>query len=85
MNKDEVKSLIIRLYSRIAPDVDFDSIDPDADFRGETEIDSMDFFNFLVALKRETGFDVPVADYGQLNTLNTAAAYVAKALSGKAI
>jgi acyl carrier protein len=84
MNQDEAKALIARLYRRIAPDVDFNDIDPDADFREEAEVDSMDFFNFLVALKQETGFDVPESDYGQLDTLNHAAAYVAEALSKNA-
>ncbi|HSH41315.1 MAG TPA: acyl carrier protein [Arenicellales bacterium] len=80
MTQDEARQLIARLYRRIAPDVDFEDIDPDADFREQAEIDSMDFFNFVVALKRETGFEMPETDYGRVDTLNRAAEYLAEVL-----
>lgn len=83
MTQDEASALIARLYGRIAPEIDFDAIDPDADFREQAEIDSMDFFNFVVALKKETGFELPEADYDRLDTLNRAAAYLADALPGE--
>ena len=83
MTQEEAKALIARLYSRIAPEIDFDAIDPDADFRDQAEIDSMDFFNFVVALKKETGFELPESDYNRLDTLNQAAAYLADALPGE--
>ncbi len=76
MTHDEARALIARLYGPIAPDLDIDEIDPDSDFREEAEIDSMDFLNFLLALKNETGYDVPQQDYDCFSTLNGAAAYL---------
>lgn len=80
MNQSEAKQLIARLYGGIAPDVDFADIDPDADFRDESEIDSMDFVNFVLAVKEETGFEIPESDYDRLDTLNNAASYLAEVL-----
>jgi acyl carrier protein len=77
MTRDEAKALVAEIFSRFAPEVDFAAIDPAADLREQLEIDSLDFLNALVALHERTGVEVPESDYGQVATLDAAAAYLA--------
>jgi len=80
MNKDEIRSVVVKELGKIAPETDATSIDPDADLREELDIDSLDFLNFLTALHKRTGVNVPEPDYRKLLTLNGAIAYLADKL-----
>jgi acyl carrier protein len=53
------------------------SLDPDAEFRQEIDLDSMDFLNFIIGLHARLNVDVPEADYPKLATLNQAIDYLA--------
>lgn len=76
MTKDEIRALIITELGNVAPESDAGAIDPDADLRDALDIDSLDFLNFLDALHKKTGVNVPEADYARLLTLNHALAYI---------
>jgi len=80
MSPDDIRAVLKDELGRIAPEVEFDAIPPDADLREEIDIDSMDFLNFVTALHQRLGVDIPEADYPSLATLNKAVAY----LQGKA-
>ncbi|MGB8365073.1 MAG: acyl carrier protein [Rhizomicrobium sp.] len=80
MNMNEIRALIIAELGNVAPETDAGSIDPDADFRDVLDIDSLDFLNFIAALHKKTGINVPEPDYSQLLTLNKAVAYLAAKL-----
>ena len=82
MTEDEIRALVIAELNTIAPESDAASIDPDADLREALDIDSLDFLNFLAALHKKTGVNVPEADYTKLITLNRAVAYMAGKVKG---
>jgi acyl carrier protein len=82
MTEDEIRALVISELNTIAPESDAAGIAPDADLREALDIDSLDFLNFLTALHKKTGVNVPEADYAKLTTLNRAVAYVAGKLKG---
>ncbi len=82
MTHDEIRSAIIRELGNIAPDVDAGSIDPDSDLRESLDIDSMDFLNFIMALHKQLGVNVPEKDYPRLVTLSGAVRYVEQHLAG---
>ena len=81
MTKDEMRALIITELGNVAPETDAAAIDPDADLRDALDIDSLDFLNFLDALHKKAGVNVPQADYAKLLTLNHALAYMAERLT----
>jgi acyl carrier protein len=72
----QLKETIFKLLGRIAPEADFDTLDPNEDIRVALDIDSFDFLNFLIALNEELGVEVPEADYGQVTTLKDLLSYV---------
>jgi acyl carrier protein len=63
--------------------MDAATLAPDADIREALDIDSMDFRNFVTALHKKLGIDIPERDYPRLVTLAGAVAYLkAKTRSG---
>jgi len=76
MTRDDIRAAIIAALSNIAPEVELSSVGPNADLREALDIDSMDFLNFIMALHKKLGLDVPEKDYPKLVTLAGATAYL---------
>jgi len=71
----DIRAAIKEELSNIAPEMDLATIDPSADLREALDIDSMDFLNFITAMHRRLGVNVPEVDYPKLFTLDGAVAY----------
>lgn len=80
MDKDKLTALIIETLIAVAPDVDPGALDPDASFRDQFEIDSVDFLNFVLQLEKALGIRVPEMDYPKLSGLKGCLIYLDKAL-----
>lgn len=76
MNQDQARTLIVDELASIAPEADFAALDPGADLREMLDIDSLDFLNFISALHKKVGINVPESDYRRLLTLDGAVAYL---------
>lgn len=76
MTDDEVRKIVITELSNIAPETDAGTIDPNADLREALDIDSLDFLNFVTALHKRLGVNVPESDYPKLLTIRGAVAYL---------
>lgn len=80
MNAAEVRAVIRDELARIAPEIDFESLEPTGDLREQADLDSMDFLNLLTAIHQRLAVEIPDADAAKLTTLDGAVAYlVAKA------
>jgi len=80
MTKDEIRRTIIEELGNIAPETDASTIDPGTDIREALDIDSMDYLNFITALHKRLGVDVPESDYPKLLTIAEAIDYLAAKL-----
>jgi acyl carrier protein len=76
------RDVVTSAIAKVAPDVDLDVIDHDADLREEAELDSLDFLNVVSAVHEATGLDIPERDYPQLGTLNGFIDYVSSRSTG---
>jgi len=76
MTKDNCKKLVIDIISDIAPDEDLSAIKPDIRLRDQLQLDSMDFLDIVMELRKRHGIEVPEADYGQLASLQSCADYL---------
>ena len=74
--KAELQQIILAQLRGLAPEADLNDLRPHDDIRETLEIDSFDFLNFLIALNKEVGVEVPEKDYGKVNTLETLTAYL---------
>jgi acyl carrier protein len=78
-SEQQLREVVIRALTEVAPDIDPASIDPDSELAEQLDIDSMDFLNVIVAINEETGIEIPERDYPKLSTLNDAIAYLGEA------
>ena len=76
MNDIDIYKVLQEELNNIAPEIDMSGIDPAADLREAMDIDSMDFLNFITALHRRLGVDIPEIDYPKLVTLDGAITYL---------
>ncbi len=83
MTKDDCKKLVIDIISDIAPDEDLTTIKPEIRLRDQLQLDSMDFLDIVMELRKRYGIEVPEADYGQLASLESCADYLTPKFAAK--
>jgi acyl carrier protein len=76
MTEAEIRQIVRQALSNVAPEVDFDTIDPAKDLRDQIDIDSVDFLNFVIGLHKQLGVEIPDADVSKLVTLDGCVAYL---------
>ncbi len=76
MTKAELQQIILAQLRGLAPEADLNDLRPHDDIRETLEIDLLDFQNFLVALNKEVGVEVPEKDYAKVSTLEALTSYV---------
>lgn len=76
MNADDISAVTLRALAEVAPEAALDDLDPDHSFHDQLDIDSMDFENFVAALSRELGIEIPGEDYYHLASLNGCRRYL---------
>lgn len=72
----DVRAVVLRALTHVAPELDAATLRGDAPLRQEVDLDSVDFLNFVLELHRQLGVDVPEADYARLATLDDCVAYL---------
>ncbi len=76
MNEEEIKEIVFQLLKNIAPDTEPSTLKPDENIRETLNIDSFDSLQFIVALNKKTGIEIPEEDYGKIATLQALTAYI---------
>jgi acyl carrier protein len=76
MNKAEIREEVLDILSDIAPDEDLSQLDDDVRFREQLELDSMDFLDIVMELRKRHRIQVPEADYVQLASMASTVAYL---------
>lgn len=76
MTEDQVKQIVIDIIAEIAPDEDTSNIKPEVKLREQLDLDSMDFLDIVMELRKQHGIEVPEADYPELASLDSCAAYL---------
>ncbi len=76
MNDTDLKQIVMEAILEIAPEADFEALDPDDGLREQLDLDSMDFLNVVIGLHEAFGIDIPEADYPKLFTLTSAIDYL---------
>ncbi|QID18435.1 acyl carrier protein [Nitrogeniibacter mangrovi] len=77
----EIRSAILGLLARIAPEADLAELKGDVPIRRQIDLDSMDSLNVIAGLTERFGVDVPESDYGRLQTVDDMVDYVATRLA----
>ena len=81
MTAQEVRQIVIDIISYIAPDEDTSTLDDAKSLREQMDLDSMDFLDIVMELRKRHKVEVPQEDYPQLASLNSCVAYLLPKLS----
>ena len=76
MTRDEVRQVIISILKDIAPDEDLSSIKDDALLRDQIDLDSMDFLDIVMELRKRFNIEVPESDYQELASMASCIRYL---------
>ena len=82
MTDDDIRAVLRDELGRIAPEVDFEGLDPSANLREQADLDSMDFLNLMTALHQRLGIEIPESEAEQLTTIAAAVAYISSRRQG---
>ncbi len=76
MTPAEIREEIIDILSDIAPDEDLSGLDDSKSFRDQIELDSMDFLDIVMELRKRHRVQIPEEDYGQLASMDSTVTYL---------
>ena len=76
MSPAEIKETVLDILEGIAPDEDLSNLDDETTLRQQLELDSMDFLDIVMELRKRYRVQIPEEDYGQLATMNSTVAYL---------
>lgn len=76
MDRAHLMAQLAAVLASIAPEIDAGSLQPGQPLRDQVDLDSMDWLNFLIALKERFQLDIAESDYGALRTLDALADYI---------
>ncbi len=76
MTREEIEQAVVEIIGEVLPDDDCSSIAPDQKLRDQLDLDSMDFLDIVMELRKQYGVEVPEEDYPQLETLNSCIDYL---------
>jgi acyl carrier protein len=69
MTADEIREEILDILSDIVPDEDLSALKDEVPFREQIELDSMDFLDIVMELRKRYRVQVPEEDYVELATM----------------
>ncbi len=70
MDYQSIRQIIIDIISDIAVDEDVSNLDDNIKLREQLDLDSMDFLDIVMELKKRYKIEVPTEDYMNLATDN---------------
>jgi acyl carrier protein len=76
MNDQDIAARVLDVLREVAPEVDTSKLDPNASFRDQLDIDSVDYLTFVLGLEQRFGIKVPEVDYPKLSSLSGCIAYL---------
>jgi acyl carrier protein len=76
MTRNEIKDLILEIIKDIDEDADFKALQSDQPLRNQLDLDSMDFLDIVMELRKRHKLQIPEEDYPQLASLNSCVNYL---------
>ncbi len=80
----KVRQIVLDIIAIVAPDADLSSVNPDVGLRDQFDMDSMDFLDIVMELRKRYKVEVPKEEYPKLATLSSCIEYLAPKLQAAA-
>ncbi|ADB18892.1 acyl carrier protein [Pirellula staleyi DSM 6068] len=76
MTPAEIREEILDILSDIAPDEDLSGLVDEKAFREQLELDSMDFLDIVMELRKRHRIQIPEEDYKNLASMHSTVTYL---------
>jgi acyl carrier protein len=76
MSPEDIREEIIDILSEIAPDEDLSDLDDSQSFREQLELDSMDFLDIVMELRKRHRVQIPEDEYTNLASMHSTVTYL---------
>lgn len=76
MTPSDIRQAVLDILGDIAPDEDLSGLDDSKSFRDQMELDSMDFLDIVMELRKRFRVQVPEEDYPQLASMQSTVEYL---------
>ena len=72
----DIRKEVIDILNDIAPDEDLSELKDDVTFRDQLEMDSMDFLDIVMELRKRHRIQIPEEDYNELASMDSTVTYL---------
>jgi acyl carrier protein len=76
MTPEEIREVVLDILENIAPDEDLSALVDDVPLREQLELDSMDFLDIVMELRKRYRVQIPEDDYVELATMQSTVNYL---------
>lgn len=76
MSDPSVREIVLGIIGVVAPDADLSDVKDDVRLRDQLDMDSMDFLDIVMELRKRYKIEVPKEDYPKLATLSGCVEYL---------
>ena len=76
MTREEIKNVVLEIIQDIDEEVDLAGLQEDQALRDQLDLDSMDFLDIVMELRKRYKLQIPEDDYPQLATLQSCINYL---------
>jgi len=76
VSEEEVRKNVLEVILAVSPDIDLSNIKSDQTLRSQFDLDSMDFLDIVMELRKRYKIEVPKEEYRELATLDSAVKYL---------
>ncbi|MCH8242465.1 MAG: acyl carrier protein [Planctomycetes bacterium] len=83
--EQQVGKIILDIIAIVAPDADISNVNPDVGLRDQLDMDSMDFLDIVMELRKRYKVEVPKEEYTKLATLSSCVEYLTPKLQAAAV
>lgn len=76
MTTEEIREAVRNILADIAPDEDLSDLKDEVAFRDQLELDSMDFLDIVMELRKRYRVQIPEEEYLELASMKSTVAYL---------
>jgi acyl carrier protein len=76
MTPEDIREEIIDILEDIAPDEDLSDLQDSVSFRDQLELDSMDFLDIVMELRKRYRVQIPEEEYSELASMESTCKYL---------
>ncbi len=76
MTKSDIRNAVIGILKDITPDEDLSTLKDDVAFREQLDLDSMDFLDIVMELRKRYRIQIPEDEYSRLVSMSSTVEYL---------